>query len=151
MKIGRHLQEEAEPIQMAPLIDIVFLILVFFMATAVYNDLESELDITLPTADSATTIERSQGEIYINLRSDGSIVVSEREVTLDELQEVLDRVAEFFPGGSVIVRGDREAQLGRALQILNCCRKADIQNVAFAAQTEEPASDSEPPETRGQP
>jgi biopolymer transport protein ExbD len=133
MKIGRRFQEEPEAIQMAPLIDIVFLILVFFMATTVYGALEAQVDIALPTADSAVESERTQGEIYINLKADGSIVVNERTMDLPELQEVLDRVAKHFPGSSVIVRGDNNAVLGRAIQILDCCRKADIQNVAFAA------------------
>lgn len=133
MRISRRFQDEVDPIQMAPLIDIVFLTLVFFMATTVYGSLESEVDILLPTADSAVQSERSQGEIFINLRADGSIVVNERELDLAQLQEVLNRIAAHFPGGSVIVRGDRSAQLGNAIAVLDCCRKADIQNVAFAA------------------
>ena len=143
MKIGRHFQEDSEVIPMAPLIDIIFLTLVFFMATAVYSNLESEVDITLPTADSAVQSDRSQGEIYINLRNDGAIIVSDREMTLEELQQVLYRVAAHFPGGAVIIRGDEEAMLGAAIEILDACRKADIQNVAFAALTagaEAPAS-----------
>jgi biopolymer transport protein ExbD len=133
MRFGRQLQDEAQTIHMAPLLDIVFLTLVFFMVTSVYGTLESDVDITLPTADSAVQNERGQGEIFINLRADGVIVVNDREMGLKELQEVLDRVSEYFPGGAVIVRGDRNAVLGRAIEILDCCRKADIQNVAFAA------------------
>lgn len=137
MRFGRHYQEDSGAIQMAPLIDIVFLTLVFFMTTAVYSTLESEVDITLPTAESAAASERVQGEIFINLRADGSIVVNDRVMELDELQQVLNRVAEFFPGGAVIIRGDQTAMLGRAIQVLDCCRKADIQNVSFAVLKEE--------------
>ena len=133
MKFGKHEQEEAVGLQLAPLIDIVFLTLVFFMTTAVFTSLESELDIQLPTADSSTEIERSRGEIYINLKSDGSIVLNDRELTVDELQDVLYRVAENAPGASIIIRGDREAALEGAIAILNCCRNADIQDVSFAA------------------
>lgn len=138
MKIGRAIHEEADAIPMAPLIDIVFLTLVFFMVTSVYATLESEVDIVLPTADTARQTERAQGEIFINLREDGAIVVNERVLSMDELQETLHRVAAYFPGGAVIIRGDRQAHLGKAIQILDCCRKADIQNVAFAALPEEP-------------
>lgn len=138
MKFGRRIQEEADTIPMAPLIDIVFLTLVFFMTVSAYSVLESEIDITLPTADSAVSNDRVQGEIYINLRDDGHIIVNNQERTIEQLQDLLNRVAEYFPGGSVIVRGDRNALLGRAISILNCCRKADIQNVAFAALSEEP-------------
>ena len=133
MRFGHNHPEPSDTIQMAPLIDIVFLTLVFFMVTSVYGALESEVDITLPTADSAIHSERNRGEIFINIRQDGAIVVNNREHSLEELQELLDRVAELFPGGAVIIRGDQSAQLGRAIQVLDCCRKADIQNVSFAA------------------
>jgi biopolymer transport protein ExbD len=137
MKFGKLPYESEDAIQLAPLIDIVFLTLVFFMTTAVYTSLESEVDISLPTASSAVTSERTRGEIIINLRNDGQIVLNNRELSIPELQDVLNRVAENFPGGAVIVRGDRDANLGRAIAILNCCRNADIQNVSFAALTEE--------------
>jgi biopolymer transport protein ExbD len=141
MKFGRTRTEEPAGIQMAPLIDIVFLTLVFFMTTSVYANLETEVDITLPTAETAEASNRTQGEIFINLRNDGSIVVNNRELNIPELQEVLYRVAEHFPGGAVIIRGDREAHLGNALAILDCCRRADIQNVSFAAVPEEAEQD----------
>lgn len=137
MRFGRQISEETETIPMAPLIDIVFLTLVFFMVTAVYSTVESEIDITLPTASTAEMIERTQGEIFINLKNDGKIVLNGREMEIAELQDVLYRVAKYFPGGAVIIRGDREAFLGRAIEILNSCKNADIQNVSFAAVTEE--------------
>ena len=133
MKFGKHTFDEVETIPMAPLIDIVFLTLVFFMATFAFSTIESEVDITLPTADSAHSGDRDRGEIYINLRADGGIVLNGREMSLDELQDILYRVAATFPGGAVIIRGDRESSLGRALAILDCCKNADIQNVSFAA------------------
>jgi biopolymer transport protein ExbD len=132
MKIGRPQYEEGEQVPMAPLIDIVFLTLVFFMMTSVYTSLESEVDIQLPTAQSGVTTERLQGEIFVNLREDGTIVLNEKEVTIPELQSILNRVAEHFPGGMVIIRGDRNANLGMALAILDCCKVADISNVSFA-------------------
>ena len=132
MKIGRPPYEDGDPVPMAPLIDIVFLTLVFFMMTSVYTTLESEVDITLPTASSGVQSERLQGEIFVNLKSDGSIVLNEKNVTIEELQGILNRVAEHFPGGMVIIRGDREANLGNALAILDACKMADIPNVSFA-------------------
>jgi biopolymer transport protein ExbD len=138
MKFGRRAVEEPEGIQMAPLIDIVFITLVFYMTTAVFSTLENEIDIVLPTASSAVQDERTRGEIYINLRTDGTIVLNNQEVTIPELQQILNRVAAYFPGGAVIIRGDRQAALGRAIAILDCCKNADIQNVSFAAIQEEP-------------
>jgi biopolymer transport protein ExbD len=98
------------------------------------------VDVTLPTADSAVQTARTQGEIYINIRQDGQIILNNRPMTLPELQEVLNRVAELFPGGAVIIRGDKGAALGQAIAVLDCCRKADIQNVSFAAVSEDAAN-----------
>lgn len=143
MKISRRIPEDADGIPLAPLIDIVFLTLIFFMVSSVYSVLESEIDIDLPTADNAAPLERAPGEIIINLLSpedahvvDGrtlDIVVNERAMDIESLKDLLTRVAEYFPGGSVIIRGDTKAQLGRAIEIMDACSKADIQNVAFAA------------------
>ena len=132
MKFGRPTFDEGEQIPMAPLIDIVFLILVFFMTTSVYSTLETEIDIELPTAQSSVQSERLQGEIFVNLKEDGSIVLNDKQVDLEELQRILLRVSEHFPGGTVIIRGDKDANLGVALAILDCCKLADIQNVSFA-------------------
>ena len=133
MKFAHTQQAEPESVPMAPLIDIVFLMLVYFMVTSVYSTMESEIDIMLPTSSTAELDERMQGEIFINLREDGQIVLNGHQVNLEELQEILDRVSEHFPGGSVIIRGDRKAELGRAIAILDTCRNADIQNISFAA------------------
>ncbi|MBX7255321.1 MAG: biopolymer transporter ExbD [Candidatus Hydrogenedentes bacterium] len=133
MRISRRFEEQTESIQLAPLIDIVFLTLVFFMTTTVYGALESEIDVSLPTANSASPIERTRGEIIINVKADGAIVLNNRTLTIPELQDVLYQVAENFPGGAVIIRGDGNSALGQSIAILNCCRNADIQNVSFAA------------------
>lgn len=133
MRFGRLPIDQAEDVPLAPLIDIVFLTLIFFMLTSVYANMESEIGITLPTAESSQVNDRTQGEIYINIRPDGAIVINDREVKPAELQDILNRVAAYFPGGSVIIRGDRQAALGRAILVLDACRRADIQNVSFAA------------------
>jgi biopolymer transport protein ExbD len=133
MKIARPWQEETDQIPMAPLVDIVFNILIVFMVSAVFSSHESEIDIVLPTAETTIENVRTQGEIFINIRADGGIVVNNQQMELPELQAVLDRVARYFPGGAVIIRGDAGVDLGRAVAVLDCCRKADIQNVSFAA------------------
>jgi len=122
---------------MAPLIDIVFLTLVFFMTTSVFSTLESDLDITLPTAAEAEYSERERSEIFVNVRADGAIVLNNRTLSDQELTEVLRRVAEYAPGGSVIIRGDKNSPHGRIMAVLNSCKAADIPNVSFAALEEE--------------
>ena len=137
MKFARRFQDDPENVQMIPLIDILFVTLFFFMVVSAYSSIETEIGVTLPTASSSSAQQRTQGEIYINVLKDGRIILNDREMSLDELQGVLDRVAELFPGGAIIIRGDREAALGKAVAVLDCCRKADIWNVSFASLPEE--------------
>ena len=138
MRLGRSfVNPEPEQIQMVPLIDILFVTLFFFLVVSAYSSMESDIDITLPTANSAVQTTRSPGEIYINVRKDGKVVLNDHEMDISELQGVLNRVADLYPGGSVIIRGDRDTALGNAVAILNCCRNADIPNVSFAALPEE--------------
>ena len=76
-------------------------------------------------------------DIFISYRQNDNKrdhwVTSFVDALRDELEATLKRVAEYFPGGAVIIRGDRRANLGRAIAILDKCKNADIQNVSFAA------------------
>ena len=60
--------------QIAPMIDVVFLLLCFFVTSQVFSQWETEIDIKLPTAESGNTPQRLPGEIIINVRADGTMV-----------------------------------------------------------------------------
>ncbi|MBN2328396.1 MAG: biopolymer transporter ExbD [Candidatus Omnitrophica bacterium] len=130
--LSRSTNEEPV-IPMTPMIDIVFLLLIFFITTSVFARLENELSITVPTAESAETPKRNLGELIVNLRSDGTLVINQRNVTLDQLRLLLARIAKQYPDQSVIIRGDRQAALEYAIDILDICAKSGVWNVSFAA------------------
>lgn len=128
-----------EPIMpIAPMIDIIFLLLIFFVTTSIFARLENELSITVPTAETATAPKRNLGELVVNVRADGTIVVNQIHVTLDQLQVLLNRIAKQYPDNSVIIRGDREAVYKDIIGILDVCSKAGVWNVDFAALPLEP-------------
>lgn len=120
-------------IPLAPMIDIVFLLLLFFITTSVFARLENEIAITVPTAESSQPNPRQVGELIINLKQDGSIVVNQRQVTLEQLRVLLSRIARQFPDQSVIIRGDSKTDLENAIHILDTCAKSGVWNVSFAA------------------
>jgi biopolymer transport protein ExbD len=138
MNFRSRLRQEDEPLPITPMLDVVFLLLIFFMSTSIYYQLETELGITVPTASESQPQERTASEIIINVRKDGSILVNQREYELGGLERLLQRIGETFKGQPVIIRGDQETQFGRTVQVLNACAKADIWNVSFATLTEEP-------------
>ncbi len=118
---------------MAPMIDIIFLLLIFFLMTSIFARLENELSITVPTADESQPPRRTPGEIIINLTENGVIVVNQRRLNMQELEEILVKIGTIYKDQSVIIRGDRDALFGSAIAILDACAKAGIWNVSFAA------------------
>jgi biopolymer transport protein ExbD len=130
-------QEEHVGLPITPMLDVIFLLLIFFMTTSIYAQLEEEIGIVVPTASEALPPDRTPGEIIINIAEDGTVVVNQRQYDLASLQELLDRVGTMFKGQAVKIRGDKRTQFGRAVEVLNACAKADIWNVSFAALKEE--------------
>lgn len=118
--------------QMTPMIDVTFLLLTFFLMTSVYSVWEKEIDISLPTAKTATTPQRLPGEIIINIVKDGGVVVNGRTLDDPALQSLLKRLVTLFPGQPVLIRADKTTQYESVIHVLDLCRKADIWNISFA-------------------
>lgn len=118
--------------QLAPMIDVVFLLLCFFMTTTLYSQWETEVDITLPTAETGENLQRMAGEIIINVFKDGRYVVNGRLLRPEELGELLVRVSALFPGQPVVVRGDESTPYHHIMDVMDRCRRADIFNISFA-------------------
>ena len=123
-------------VQMAPLIDVVFLLLIFFMAASVFYQLESEINIAVPAASQSKDMQRSPGEIIINITKEGAVVVNQRQLDHDELKQMLSRVSQLYKGQPVIIRADRETYHKDVIKVLDICAGTDIWNVSFATMKE---------------
>ena len=84
-------------------------------------------------------MDRAPYEIIINVKADGTIVVNQRHMTLDELEGMLTKVADIFQGQSVIIRGDQATPLSAVIDVLNLCARVEIFNVSFATMRPEDA------------
>lgn len=124
-------------VQFTSLIDIVFLLLCFFITTAVFSQWEYEVDIVLPTAQSGKMPDRLPGEIIINLSRDGHIVINQQALTSEQLRDRLDRLARYFPGQPVVLRADRQTAYASVINVIDLCRQADIWNISFATSGED--------------
>ena len=118
--------------QIAPMIDIVFLLLCFFVTSQIFSQWEAEIDITLPTAQSGDVPQRLPGEVIINLRADGEMVVNGRSLVEDDLSRMLVQLSELFHGQPVILRADKQTAYEHVIRVLDLCRQADIWNISFA-------------------
>ena len=138
---GKH-RPDPVGFQIAPMIDIVFLLLCFFVTSQVFSHWEAEIDITLPTAKTATVERRLPGEIILNVMKDGAVVVNGRTLSDASLEVLLDRLVRLFPGQPVLIRADRATAYAHVIRVLDLCRRSDIWNVSFAAGVSEEAPGS---------
>ncbi|MBP5319926.1 MAG: biopolymer transporter ExbD [Kiritimatiellae bacterium] len=122
--------------QMTAMMDIVFLLLCFFVTTSVFSQWENEVSITLPTAQSGKVPDRLPGEIIINIEKDGRISVNQQEMTLDALKKRLVRLAAYFPGQPVVLRADKATSYENLMKVIDTCRQADIWNFSMATSDE---------------
>jgi biopolymer transport protein ExbD len=130
-------RRQAEPPQafgfmIAPMIDILLVVLVFFIVTWNFALAENELDVRVPSAAKANEPQPYVGQVVINVKSDGSIVVNRQTKTGPELLEQLKKLSQLYPDQAVIVRGDEAVDYKHIVEVLDICRQADIWNVAFA-------------------
>ena len=123
---------EAPGFQIAPMVDIVFLLLIFFLVTWNFARVETELDVKVPTAKEGKESRRAAGEVIINVKSDGTIVMNRRPLSPEELGATLRKISELYPDQAVVLRGDQSTDYRHIVAVLDICRTANIWNVAFA-------------------
>jgi len=125
--------------QLAPMIDIVFLLLIFFIVTWQFSRSETELNVAVPTAEEGSELNRPKGEIIINVLPDGTIRVEGATVDLPQLLEKLAAIAKQFKNQPVRIRGDGNVAYQRIVEVIDTCQKAGIWNISFATQRPTPA------------
>jgi biopolymer transport protein ExbD len=137
-------QSDLPGFQMAPMIDVIFLLLCFFIASQIFSQWETEIDIVLPTAESGSVPDRLPGEIIINILESGQVVVNRQALDGAGLQSLLQRIVRMFPGQPVLIRADRGTDYEHIIRVLDLCRRCDLWNISFATGAAESAAASGP-------
>lgn len=129
MKI-RSKGEEEPVLNLTPMIDVVFQLLVFFMVATTFLDPEKEIAIDLPEASSGEASEANDEELIINVFADGSIVLSGQQLSSDDLLHALKSAARADPARPVTIRGDRLVHHERIVKVMDACGQAGLLNLA---------------------
>jgi biopolymer transport protein ExbD len=130
---------EPSRLQLTAMIDILLLLLIFFIVSHQYTNSETELSVSVPTAKEGADPSRQKGEIYINILSDGSIKVEGNVVDLPALLEKLSSIAMQYENQPVRIRGDGGVPYQRIVEVIDTCQKAGIWNISFATQKPAPS------------
>jgi biopolymer transport protein ExbD len=118
--------------QIAPMVDILLVLLCFFIVTWSFARKEMELDVKVPAAQSGKESNPMINQTVLNVKQDGSVVWNRKSTSLEELSERLKQLAHIYPDYAIILRGDEHADYKYIVNVLDVCREANIWNVAFA-------------------
>jgi biopolymer transport protein ExbD len=119
-------------IQLAPLVDVLLLLLIFFLLTWNAARNENELDVKVPKASAAKEKSAPVGDVVVNVKADGNVMVNRRTLTSAELTDLLKNLVQLNSEQAVIIRGDETGAYKNIIGVLNICTEAGITNVAFA-------------------
>lgn len=137
MRFRRRTAPEIMGFQIAPMVDVLIVLLCFFIATWSFARKEMELDVKVPAAQSANEPVSTVNQTVLNVKQDGTVVWNRKVVANDELLPRLQSLARLYPDYAIILRGDERAAYKAIVSVLDTCRAAGIWNVAFATDTVE--------------
>lgn len=132
MKFRRRSAPEVMGFQIAPMVDILLVLLCFFIVTWSFARKEMELDVKVPAAQSGKEPMSAVNQTVLNVKQDGTVVLNRKTISQAELAEKLTELAKIYPDYAIILRGDERAAYKAIVSVLDICRAAGIWNVAFA-------------------
>ncbi len=127
----KHYQEEEATIELMPLLDVVFILLIFFIVTTSFVK-ESGVDVLKPTAKTAQKKEKAS--IFIAIKENGEIWIQKRKVEIGSVRANIERLHAESPEGSVVIQADKRSQTGTLIQVMDQIRAANVENISVAAQ-----------------
>ncbi len=117
----------ASTLSLTPLIDVVFLLLIFFLVTSEFENEERRLDIVLPSATTAVPMISKPREIVIDIDHEGTVFLSGQPTSLGELQKLLKVAAASNPTNqSVVIRADRSTAFQPVVNVMDLCNRSGI-------------------------
>lgn len=119
---------------LTPVIDMVFLLLIFFLCATRFDQQERELSTVLPEVVQAQPLSMPPQEIVVNITREGEYVVMQRKLSEAQLAALLREAALKNPGTqSVLIRGDSEAAWKHGVRVMGLCNQANIRDYRVAA------------------
>ena len=132
MKFRRRADPQVIGFQIAPIVDVLLVLLCFFIVTWSFAKKEMELDVKVPAAQSGKEANPVINQTVLNVKADGQVVWNRKVTSLEDLGAKLKQLANLYPDYAIILRGDEHADYKHIVAVLDVCRAASIWNVAFA-------------------
>jgi biopolymer transport protein ExbD len=124
--------DEMPSINLTPMIDIVFQLIIFFMVGARFTELERKVDLSVPAVSSAAALSPAPEKRVINVYRDGQIDLDRQPMTLPQLTKELAAAHGQYAELGVVVRGDAEGPFQNVAEVLTACRQAGISEMGIS-------------------
>lgn len=124
-------EEENEEINMTPMLDVVFIMLIFFIVTATFVK-EAGIDVNRPEA--ATAVQKERANILVAISDKGEIWINKRQIDVRAVQANIERLHAENPQGSVVIQADKKATTETLIKVMDAARSAGVFDVSIAAQ-----------------
>lgn len=131
MPLKTHLDEQPT-LNMTSMIDIVFLLIIFFMVGTKFTELERKIGLQVPGVTNNAALTAAPERKVVNVYQDGSIVLDKRPVTIGELVSELADARKQYEDLGVLIRGDGRGQFQRVAEVLNACKQAQIRELGIS-------------------
>ena len=128
--------------QIAPMVDVLLVLLCFFILTWNFARKEMELSVKVPTAEHGGEPSMEVNQSVLNVNADGTMVMNTKPISYENLRAKMEELAERSPDFAIILRGDENVPYKFIARILGICNGAGIWNVALPVNN--PKSASEP-------
>lgn len=135
MPIKVH-QEPEPTLNLTPMIDIVFLLIIFFMVGTKFTEMERQIELQLPSVQHFGALTAPPQKRIIKVYSDNTIMMDRQEYSLDELHAELKRVHEEYNETAVEIRGDGEGRYQNVTDVMAACRDAGINRLGVAVRAD---------------
>lgn len=130
MRRGRRAEQDDATIDMTPLIDMVFILLIFFIVATSFVR-ESGVEVERPQASTATSKEKAS--MMVGISSAGRVFIEGHEIDIANIRGRMNSFLAEVPGGSVVIVADKSCPTGVTIKVLDNCRLAGVKNVSVAA------------------
>ena len=118
---------------MTPLIDVIFILIVFFLVGSTFAEMEKDLDIKLPTGETSEENKVVKRDLVINVRQDGVIVVNAEMLSLEMLESKIAELVAKDPDQVIQIRADAMAYHKYTVSVMDLCQKHKIRTITIAA------------------
>jgi biopolymer transport protein ExbD len=117
-------------VDVAPLLDMVFILLIFFVITSNFNR-QTGVDVQKPKSQSA--LYQGQQTVMVGITREGTVHIHGRQVSIEALTQILSQELARRPDMQVVIVGDKGSPLGRTVEVMDLCTQSGIAKVSLAA------------------